>query len=392
MLYSFLGSHPALSIAELTALTHGAQIQNITDSICTVAVDTLDIERLGGSQKLAMHIKTYPTVNPQQLLKLLQDDIYGLASELVSTDGKVKLGVSWYGFSTGVQTINAGSLSLKKILKKHGLSVRIIPNKTTALNTASVRSNKLHQPKNGGLELLLINAGTQTHLAYTISEQDIDGYAARDHGRPKRDAYVGMLPPKLAQIMINLVQPEPAGLVADIFCGTGVVLQEALLLGNDVFGSDLDERMVSYSKENLDWLQENTNLQTKIYDIIHSDATEVALPNDTTAVVSEMYLGKPLNHAPTKEDLHSFLQENESLLLKTLTNLSSQLQSGAKICFALPAWKSENGRHYVDLPLETLRKLGYNPLDITSVSADDLIYARSDQVVGQKLLLLQKGN
>ncbi len=33
--------------------------------------------------------------------------------------------------------------------------------------------------------------------------QDVDEYAARDQARPKRDAYVGMLPPKLAQTLIN---------------------------------------------------------------------------------------------------------------------------------------------------------------------------------------------
>ena len=34
----------------------------------------------------------------------------------------------------------------------------------------------------------------------------------RDQNRPKRDARVGMLPPKLAQIMINLANPEAGSL------------------------------------------------------------------------------------------------------------------------------------------------------------------------------------
>jgi hypothetical protein len=38
--------------------------------------------------------------------------------------------------------------------------------------------------------------------------QDIDAYAERDFERPMRDAFVGMLPPKLAQIMLNLAVGE----------------------------------------------------------------------------------------------------------------------------------------------------------------------------------------
>ena len=79
--------------------------------------------------------------------------------------------------------------------------------------------------------------------------QDIESYTKRDRERPKRDAKVGMLPPKLAQIIINLAagqlpeeklqnicdiplgEPIPRRLlgqtVLDPFCGTGVILQEA---------------------------------------------------------------------------------------------------------------------------------------------------------------------
>lgn len=67
----------------------------------------------------------------------------------------------------------------------------------------------------------------------------------RDYGRPARDARVGMLPPKLAQIMLNLsVKDEKSGTVLDPFCGTGVLLQEAALAGFDFIGSDIEPRMV----------------------------------------------------------------------------------------------------------------------------------------------------
>ena len=75
--------------------------------------------------------------------------------------------------------------------------------------------------------------------------QNISAYAMRDQKRPKRDAFVGMLPPKLAQIMINLAlgDQEPKDkLLLDPFCGTGVLLQEALLMGLKVYGTDLSQK------------------------------------------------------------------------------------------------------------------------------------------------------
>src|SRR6185503_10002944 len=99
-------------------------------------------------------------------------------------------------------------------------------------------------------------------LAQTLFVQDIEAYGARDQARPARDARVGMLPPKLAQIMLNLSAgplrasaEELARLrVLDPFCGTGVILQEALLMGYSVLGTDIDERMVDYSRRNIKWL------------------------------------------------------------------------------------------------------------------------------------------
>jgi len=46
--------------------------------------------------------------------------------------------------------------------------------------------------------------GSVRYFGRTCAYQDVDLYAARDIGK-ERDMEVGMLPPKLAQMMINLV-------------------------------------------------------------------------------------------------------------------------------------------------------------------------------------------
>ena len=77
-----------------------------------------------------------------------------------------------------------------------------MPNNENHLNSAQVLNNKLTSEL--GCELLLVSDGVNTIIARTTAVQDIDAYTLRDRGRPKRDARVGMLPPKLAQTIINL--------------------------------------------------------------------------------------------------------------------------------------------------------------------------------------------
>lgn len=89
-----------------------------------------------------------------------------------------------------------------------------------------------HLTDERGAEILLIAAADgSVIIARRPPCKDIDGYTVRDRGRPKRDARVGMLPPKLAQIIVNLAadqaEPTPSHTILDPFRGTGVVLQEA---------------------------------------------------------------------------------------------------------------------------------------------------------------------
>jgi tRNA G10 N-methylase Trm11 len=56
-----------------------------------------------------------------------------------------------------------------------------------------------------------------------------------------------MIPPKLAQVMINLARRDEADfqdkILFDPFCGSGTILMEAYLMGiKNIIGSDLSDR------------------------------------------------------------------------------------------------------------------------------------------------------
>lgn len=292
------GREHELALAELEAIFGEDNIQSVENTAVLINFETApDQAMLGGSLKIAKVLHEVESSELGAGFKYLQEKIPGQLDYL--PEGKLQFGVSVYGFSPTPKWILHQMLEMKKIIRRAGRSVRIIQNKQPILSSAQVLYNKLTSEL--GWELLLIKNGNKIILAQTISVQDIDEYAARDQARPARDAKIGMLPPKLAQIMLNLANPDNSkdSVVADIFCGSGVVLQEALLRGFNVFGSDLSAEMIEASTTNLEWLVQQPFAPSDFpgHELALSDARNVTLPKDTQAIVSEMYLGEPLQHA-----------------------------------------------------------------------------------------------
>ncbi|MFZ1483922.1 MAG: hypothetical protein WAS36_02825, partial [Candidatus Saccharimonadales bacterium] len=324
-----LGRQPELGLAELESLYGASAIRRVSQHVALINLPDTEItfSRLGGSTRLAQVVSVLSSSNwkvvEKELAKLARkDELTTLAS------GKLHLGISAYGFSQTPAKIQATALTLKKILRTDDRSVRVVPNPEVELNTAQVLHNQLATDK--GVEVLLIADGAKTIIAVTTSVQDIDSYTLRDRGRPKRDARVGMLPPKLAQIIINLavgILPKssldkiakiPTGkaipsaftdrTILDPFCGTGVVLQEALLMGYDVIGTDLEPRMIDYSQQNLDWLSRLHEWDLPSFTLKAGDATSIEWDRSLAPgkslpfldfVACETYLGRPFTTTPT---------------------------------------------------------------------------------------------
>ncbi len=383
---AILGRQPALGLAELESLYGSAHVMPLKGAaVLDVPTSEIKFKRLGGTIKLAQILTILPTTDWQKLLEYLLDKIPEHMQ--YQPAGKFTLGLSVYGLPVNLAEQNKGLMAIKRIIRSTGKSVRIVPNKTSELNSAQVLHNKL--TTRGAWELILFRDGAKTILAQTFFVQDIDAYAARDQARPARDARVGMLPPKLAQTMINLANPPALGTLLDPFCGTGVVLQEALLMGFTVSGTDLEQRMVDFSQKNLDWLsRERPELKGK-YTLEQGDATNHSWQDNISGVVSEVYLGRPLAKVPPSEELYKIAGDVNTIFKKFLANLGGQIKPGTRLCLAVPAWRTKNG--FVHLPaLDNLSNLGYNQVDFKHVEHKDLVYFREDQVVARELIVLEK--
>ena len=325
-------------------------------------------------------------------------------------EGKMQLGLSLYGFNETLQRITATGLNLKKAIRKTNRSVRLIPNKASELNSAQVIHNKLTGPQ--GWELVFIRDSNKTIVAQTIKVQDITSYTERDRERPNRDAKVGMLPPKLAQIIINLAAgqlPEaalqsiceiPAGepiprpllnqTVLDPFCGTGVILQEAMLMGYGVYGTDLEQRMMDYSQANIDWLSDHYPINKHDSRFEKADARFYTWPGEFDFIASEVYLGRPFTRQPSPEIVQQTISECQLIIRKFLQNIASQIKPGTRLCLAVPAWQTKQNQ-FQHLPLiDQIADLGYTRMSFEHARDDQLIYYRPDQIVARELIVITR--
>ncbi|MBR3319469.1 hypothetical protein IKG06_03110 [Candidatus Saccharibacteria bacterium] len=360
-----LGRLPKLSLAELTSLygnveMHGADLATFE---CAVAPD---LKRLGGTLKLAEEL-------PEGFNYLI-DALADLP------EGKITLGVSDYRRKTSARRAQGEALKLKKILQRRGRSVRVLQNKTAVLSTATSHHNQIAEKKNH-VEIIMTDFGNFN----LIGVQNISEYAKRDQARPARDAKVGMLPPKLAQILINLAGALPEkSLVLDPFCGTGVVLQEAHLMGYRPYGTDLSERMVDYTKRNLEWIG------CEDFEVEVGDATVFKWNKEISAVVAEAFLGQPMSQPPADIKLKQEKMRCKEIILGFLKNLAGQVGSDTPVVLAIPAWLRVSGGYSRLNILDEVEDMGYNVKKFINLGQKDLLYYREGQVVAREIIILRK--
>jgi len=382
MYVTILGRQPAISIAELERVY--GDVRWFSDISALVETDSLDVQRLGGTQKAGRVIKKIPAGDWRKAsLQIVQH----YARSWAGYEGKITLGISAYGFDVSTRDIQKTGLILKTKLKGTTASLRLIPNQETALSTATSHHNKLGLSDNK-IELIVVRGQNGIVIAESTGAQNITALAARDQGRPKRDAFVGMLPPKLAQIMVNLAGIEH-GRILDPFCGTGVILQEALLMQHKAYGTDLSEKMVRFSRDNLKWLEESHHVKAG-WDLAEGDAMDTKWKAPIDAVVSEAYLGQPFSAPPSPAKLTEVRGNCNHIISEFLKNLGTQIKSGTPIVLAVPAWK-DTYENFTHLPLiSQLDTLGYKQVELINVRPDQLLYFRPDQVVARELLVLTK--
>lgn len=379
-----LGRQPKIGMAELERVFD--DVSWFSDGAAIVNTDVLDIQRLGGTVKAGRIVAELPRGDWRQASMQLTKQYIDAWQH---AEGKITIGISSYGFGVSAREVQKTGLILKSKLKEKGISLRLVPNEEAVLGTATSHHNKLGLAKNK-VELLVVRGREdKVIIAESTGAQNITALARRDQDRPARDAFVGMLPPKLAQIMINLAQPHSNDVILDPFCGTGVVLQEAALLGYAPYGTDLSEKMVDYSRRNMNWLTEKYHASSD-YTVEQGDAMTTKWRQPISTVVCETYLGQPFSAPPSTEKLVQVRGNCDHIISEFLKNIGSQIKPGTPLCIAVPAW-NDGKDNFSHLPLiKKITQFGYKQIEFKNVKTHELLYYRPGQVVARELLVLEK--
>jgi tRNA G10 N-methylase Trm11 len=377
-MYGFkLGSNKELSLAELEILTGKNPIFIVRDTAF------FDIEkneaiklmnRVGGSSKL---------------IRIVYDDIalqkeafVDFASDWLdrNIEGKITFGLSYIGEVRWPKAFNVG-LELKKAVKNLGRSCRVVTSKNAELSTADILKNGILGKD--GAEFSIFQNDKRVYVAITEMVQGLDSWAFRDMNRPGRNAKRGMLPPKLARMMVNLSEIKPVESLLDAFCGSGTVLMEAVLVDvNRIFASDISEEAVEDTKKTMEWVKQNYARDFKAdYFVCKAENLSAYLaPESVDVVVSELYLGKPKSGKESRQDILMEINELTEMYKRSLAVLQGILKKGGRIVLALPVSYSEN----MEYPIAIEAILG----DLTIKRK--IRYHREDQFVGRDIVVLVK--
>jgi len=289
-----IGRQPRLSVAEIHALLPAARIAATGHKqfaqLTGAVVSANDFYQLGGAVRLATVFAT----------DLAESDAVcaAIATQLreLQPTGKIKFAIA--SFAPSPLDNKTLAMGVKQLLKADERSCRFLNRQWRHLDAGTLHNESCVASVDGdkpqkNWEILLVpqRAGGVT-LALTTAAQDINDWARRDVGKPVRDMQVGMLPAKLARMLVNLARDADGALpvaVWDCCCGTGTVLLEAQALGvTAIFASDISDKMVTATTENLAYFNAD-GAQVWLHDVTAS--LDCELPAKTV-IVSEGYLGQ----------------------------------------------------------------------------------------------------
>ena len=393
MKYFFvLGTNTALSIAELAAVVDLKKADLLAVDFLVWETDTEIsseslIKRLGGVIKIGEIKDEIRGNNEEGLLKSLTE--LAKIKKYQSKEGKFNFGFSDYGkYQFNKQNLG---LKLKKYFSEESISSRFVISREKTLSSVVVTQNKLIAR---GIEFTLIKEGDKILIGETLSVQPFKDLSRRDYGRPARDDESGMLPPKLAQIMINLAQVQNYNdVIVDPFCGSGTILSEAMLAGyKHLFGSDVSPRAIDDTHKNISWTRElydvkDVNIKILVKNVVN--LSKFIKAGFAEAIITEPFLGPQRGLIDFKTVARN-LEELYSLAIKEFQIV---LKKSGRVVMIWPLFYGQkpitpnfDGFKMLNMIPEKLRTSEF----IKKNNRETIIYGRPGQKVYREIVVLEK--
>ena len=387
-----LGTNPALSVAELTSVVNLKNLKLlsadflIAESELEINVERL-IGRLGGIIKIGRILVDINENNPLQI----EDEVKNIAilKQARNPEGKFNFGLSDYG-QHGFNKKDIG-LKLKKYFSEAEISSRFVISREKTLSSVVITQNKLVKK---GIEIILAAEEKHTYIGETLAVQLFKDLSLRDYGRPARDDLSGMLPPKLAQIMINLAQISGENsAIVDPFCGSGTILSEALLMGyKHLFGSDISLKAIEDTRKNISWTKELYKTDNFKLKLLVKDAAYLSKfikADSVEAVITEPFLGPQRGLI----NFNQIIPNLEGLYSEAIREFLKILKKGGRVVMVWPLFY---GQRPISPNYSGFRMINMIPKELESNkfikknSRETIVYGRPGQKVYREIVVLEK--
>jgi tRNA G10 N-methylase Trm11 len=202
----------------------------------------------------------------------------------------------------------------------------------------------------------------------------------RDRLKPFADFKKGMLPPKIARIMVNIClgnDYKTSHTLLDPFCGSGNILMEAGLLKVQLIGTDINQEQLDGTKKNLNWLGIDH------FKLLKIDSTQLSkhLTGKVNYIVSEPFMGKP----HLRPDRIKYVSKGlHKLYLGSLKNWLHILAPKGRICMIFPIFHDGKQTYQLSKVIDDKSLVGYN------IQTRGLIYSRPQSRLKKEIVILEK--
>jgi tRNA G10 N-methylase Trm11 len=414
MRYFFvLGTNPELSAAEILASIDQADFDIAEINSKAIIIDgekplnTAELmAKLGGTIKIGTLIDTDLKVDESTVAKLMSDALAGR-----NPGSKVNFGLSVYSLDAdnpdrkaakAAFKLGRAGMKVKRILKDQDISSRWVRPKAGAdLTSVQVEKNGMLKD---GIEFVAFVKNDRMLFGQTTAVQNFEEFSDIDFGRPSRDTYQGMLPPKLARMMLNIAGTDKTSRIWDPFCGSGTILTEAMRIGlTMMYGSDKNPNAIKSTEQNIAWLQERypetKDAQATVFENDSRRAPKEIEPASLDAIVAEPYLGQPRTGRETKDELVRRLDELTTLYIESLKAWTPLLKDDASVVLALPMYVT--GPQRLSIKASAFEEAGFKTehavppalasrMQAAMTGNKGMTYGREDQKVWRDVVRLKR--
>ncbi|MBS3167879.1 methyltransferase domain-containing protein [Candidatus Woesearchaeota archaeon] len=345
MLYLFLlGRDPELSKLEIESVFERLKIKfQIIESGKHVAVVDCDklnpriINEFGGIINIAEVISSSDRLD-QIEEALNKADIYN------GTSNKIEYFIDH--FSTDLTSF------LEDYLKDYFKSIKV-----KALYKKQGEPSRIFEKLQLGKTLNFVVF--KSYIGKVFSITNPKEFKMRDDVRPNVD-FLKVISIRLAKILVNLSKAKENQILLDPFCGSGTILQEAMLKGIKVIGVDNDKEAMKQSKDNLEWLKGTYKLNVD-FKLIEANVIDLAKEiKKVDAVVTEPYMGPYIRKLPNVLEGRKLVIELSNLYNDLMKNLKDIIKTNGRLVIIIPTIRTrENKKLFINFN-DIIEKNGFN--------------------------------